>query len=277
LLIVYWVFLGAHRFSDLQSQSGLSRSLLTNRLRRLELLGVLERCSYESQRSDYRLTKMGKDLYSVALALIEWDKSWHYDAECITHHIVHTGCGQGFTPQARCGHCHDLLVARDCDWQRGSGEPGELLSEDNRQRRSRVSPGVLSQAHPIMDRSLEILGDRWTALIIAAAFFRVRSFKNFQQTLGIATNILSDRLSRLTELGVLIRAGDGHPEYRLSQSGLALFPVIVALLDWGDRWLCSEEKPALILTHLCCGQALAMEVCCDQCNAVIKFGEFRSS
>ena len=123
-----------------------------------------------------------------------------------------------------------------------------------------------------MDRSLEILGDRWTALTIAAAFYRVRTLGGFQQALGIATNILSSRLSRLTELGIFTRNEQGRGEYRLTEEGLSLFPVIVTLMRWGDRWFCDE--PALVLSHRSCNQPLVSMMVCDQCDSRVGFGDF---
>lgn len=274
LLLAYWVFLGVYRFADLLGRTGLSRSLISNRLKRLELQGVLERRAYQPGRFEYHLTAMGKDLYDVALAIIRWDKRWHYTPGCLTHHSVHKACGREFTPLAVCDHCGGEVDARNCEWQVGPGEPDATLTVDSQTRRSRIAPSALAGEHPIMDRSLEILGDRWTALTIAAAFYRIRTFNGFQRALGIASNILSDRLSRLTALGILTQDGRNRGQYRLTEEGLSLFPVIVTLMRWGDRWLSDAGGPALILRHRSCQQVLLMRMSCDQCGEKIGFGDF---
>ncbi len=273
LLLVYWVFLGSYRFADLQSKSGLSKSLVSNRLKRLEYQGVLERRPYQGGRFEYHLTPMGKDLYGVALSIIRWDKRWHYSKDCLTHHLVHKSCNQQFSPLPQCGHCGGVVDARNCDWHYGPGKPDTELSA-SATRRSRIAAAALDTEHPIMERSLEILGDRWTALTIAAAFYRVRTFMGFQQALGIATNILSDRLSRLLALGIFSARRNSRDEYRLTEQGLDLFPVIVSLLQWGDRWLSDDTGPSLVLVHRTCGTPLQALECCDQCGEQIHFGGF---
>src|SRR3954463_2348161 len=88
-------------------------------------------------------------------------------------------------------------------------------------------------------RALEVLGDRWTLLVIRDAFLGVRRFDDFQRRLGIARNVLADRLARLTDEGMLERvAYQERPvrhEYRLTEKGIDLWPVVVSLLQWGDK------------------------------------------
>jgi len=98
-------------------------------------------------------------------------------------------------------------------------------------------------------RSLEVLGEWWTFLIIRDAFFGVRHFEGFQSSLGIARNVLSARLGKLVETGVLDRRPDPNDgrriEYRLTAKGKALLPIIVAIAQWGaEHMRCpSEELP----------------------------------
>lgn len=100
-------------------------------------------------------------------------------------------------------------------------------------------------------RSLEEIGEWWSLLIVRECTQGSTRFDEFQSQLGIARNILAARLQRLTELGVLERYPlddrantDG---YRLTQKGEDLYPVLVALLQWGDRWLAPEGNPPLAL------------------------------
>ncbi|MFT5033656.1 MAG: DNA-binding HxlR family transcriptional regulator [Bacteroidia bacterium] len=274
LLLMYWVFLGVYRFAELQIKTGLSKSLVSSRLKRLEQQGVLERRAYQGGRYEYHLTPMGKDLYAVALALIRWDKQWHYSPDCVTHHLVHKQCGKEFMPAPVCTHCNHEFEARSCDWHYGPGKPDKELSKESGSRRSRIPPAALDVEHPIMDRSLEILGDRWTALTIAAAFYRVRTFSGFQLALGIASNILSDRLGRLVALGIFSERQHSRSEYRLTEQGLALFPLIVCLMRWGDKWLADDGGPALVLVHRSCNTLLEPLMRCDQCNEALHFGDF---
>jgi DNA-binding HxlR family transcriptional regulator len=93
-------------------------------------------------------------------------------------------------------------------------------------------------------RSAAIVGDRWSLLIVRDAFDGVRRFSDFQRSLGIARNILSDRLQRLLDAGILaMQAGGGaRQEYVLTAKGKSLFPVVVALRQWGEHHLFGEGE-----------------------------------
>jgi DNA-binding HxlR family transcriptional regulator len=87
-------------------------------------------------------------------------------------------------------------------------------------------------------QTLSVIGEHWTMLIIRDAFFGLRRFDQFQKSLGIARNVLSDRLKKLVQTGVLEKTeGPGHPEYRLTEKGLALQPIMIAMTQWGDRYM----------------------------------------
>ncbi len=120
--------------------------------------------------------------------------------------------------------------------------------------------------------ALEVIPDRWSALVLREAFFGVRRFSDFRRSLGIARNTLTDRLNRLVEQGVLekqrIAETNEWQEYRLTEMGLDLYPVTVALMQWGDRWR-APDGPPLRLTHKECGGELALELSCDRCGAEV--------
>jgi len=98
-------------------------------------------------------------------------------------------------------------------------------------------------------RALEIVGERWTLLIVRDAFLGVRRFDDFQRSLGVARNVLTDRLRRLVEAGVLERVPTVERadrfEYRLTRQGRDLGLALSALREWGDRYL-SDEPPVLL-------------------------------
>jgi DNA-binding HxlR family transcriptional regulator len=90
-------------------------------------------------------------------------------------------------------------------------------------------------------QALEVLGDWWTLLIVRDAFFGVRRFKDFRADLGLAKNVLADRLAHLVEHGILEKIDVGKVgaryEYRLTEKGEALLPVLTALREWSDDWI----------------------------------------
>jgi DNA-binding HxlR family transcriptional regulator len=118
--------------------------------------------------------------------------------------------------------------------------------------------------------SLEVVGERWTLLILRDAFMGIRRFEAFQQSLGVARNVLQTRLTRLVEEGVLNREqySERPPryEYRLTDKGLELWPVLVALLQWGTRYVLAGEK-ILVLEHNGCGGELDDRRKCVRCGA----------
>ena len=118
--------------------------------------------------------------------------------------------------------------------------------------------------------TLDVLPDRWSALILREAFFGVRRFSEFRRNLSIARNTLTDRLNRLVEQEVLLKQRvaetNDWEEYRLTEKGLDLYPVVVALMQWGDRWS-APNGPPLLLKHRDCGGELALELKCQRCNA----------
>jgi DNA-binding HxlR family transcriptional regulator len=125
-------------------------------------------------------------------------------------------------------------------------------------------------------RSLELVGDRWTLLIVRDALQGVHRFDDFRARLGVAHNVLSDRLSRLTEAGVLERhryqQRPDRYEYHLTQQGRDLWPVVMSLLLWGDRYLAPDGPPKLAL-HRNCGGRLTPQLTCADCGASLAYGD----
>ena len=127
-------------------------------------------------------------------------------------------------------------------------------------------------------RSLELIGERWTILIIRDAFLGIRRFDDFQRNLGIARNVLQARLARLVETGILERVRyQERPErfeYRLSPKGLDLWPVVVSLLAWGDRHA-APDGPPMLLEHRGCGGRVNDRRICEECGALLEVGDVR--
>jgi DNA-binding HxlR family transcriptional regulator len=119
-------------------------------------------------------------------------------------------------------------------------------------------------------RALEVLGDRWTLLVIRDAFLGVRRFDDFQRDLGVARNVLTDRLQRLVEEGILERhLYQERPErfeYRLTAKGLDLWPITISLLHWGDRYYATDSGPPRIVRHRDCGGEITRHLTCERCG-----------
>src|ERR1700761_3206747 len=118
-----------------------------------------------------------------------------------------------------------------------------------------------------LSRALEIVGERWTLLILRDAFFGVRRFGDFAAHLGVPRAVLSDRLGALTEAGVLDRAGGGHghPEYALTSKGQKLWPAIRTLLAWGDEHY-SDRGPRRVFRHAIDDGPVTASGACQTCG-----------
>ncbi|MGQ0840063.1 winged helix-turn-helix transcriptional regulator [Actinokineospora sp.] len=125
--------------------------------------------------------------------------------------------------------------------------------------------------------ALSQVGDRWTFLLLREAFFGVHRFVDFQRNLGVARNLLSERLGQLTANGILERrlyqTRPERHEYRLTDKGRDLFGVTVAIMRWGDRWL--SDTPPLLLTHAEDGGAVEQELRCADCGQVLTARDVR--
>lgn len=121
--------------------------------------------------------------------------------------------------------------------------------------------------------TLGIVGERWTILILRDAFLGVRRFDTFQKRLGIARNVLQTRLERLVDEGILRRdAYSERPprfEYRLTEKGVDLWPVVIALLKWGDRHVMDGVAP-VVIEHRDCGGEIDDRRRCTACGAELE-------
>jgi DNA-binding HxlR family transcriptional regulator len=121
-------------------------------------------------------------------------------------------------------------------------------------------------------RAMDILGERWTMLIMREAFYGVRRFSDMQRNLGIARNILSTRLQTLVRAGILERrqyqVEPERFEYRLTQAGRDLYPAVIAIMKWGDEYLAEEAGPPVVLRHSC-GELVDPVLVCDHCGGAL--------
>jgi DNA-binding HxlR family transcriptional regulator len=124
-----------------------------------------------------------------------------------------------------------------------------------------------------MARALEVVGERWTILILRDLFMGLRRFDEIQADLGIARNVLQRRLEHLVETGVVERRiyqeRPARHEYRLTEKGIDLWPVTVALLQWGDKHEAAPEGPPTVLRHRDCGGELTAHRTCARCGALL--------
>lgn len=128
-------------------------------------------------------------------------------------------------------------------------------------------------------KSVEVIGERWTLLVVREVFLGTRRFEDFRRRLGIARNILADRLDGLVDAGILERRlyqeRPERYEYRLTEKGLDFYPIILALKKWGDRWEVGPEGPPLLTRHDC-GEVFDPIAVCPHCGREVDAHDVRA-
>jgi DNA-binding HxlR family transcriptional regulator len=117
-------------------------------------------------------------------------------------------------------------------------------------------------------RALDLVGERWSLLILRESFFGVRRYGEFARNLSIPRPTLSARLKTLVDAGVLERV-DPIPEYVLTRAGRDLFGAVVTLMQWGDRHLAGPDEPPILVRHKDCGELVDAKVACRHCGGEI--------
>jgi DNA-binding HxlR family transcriptional regulator len=263
------------RFSQFQVRLGVARSTLAARLRQLVSGGLLA----EHPRAfgpEYHPTERGRDFFACLMVAMRWGDRWYFKKRSRPTAAIHDGCGQPLEAVLRCDKCHEVISARDVAARR----PGPFTASPRLALRRRTPDLSLLERKRICSiaRTLSVMGDHWTSLLIREAFFGTRRFDDFQRNLAIAPNILSSRLRRLVEKEILVAAPYGNwpvrHEYRLTERGLDLYHLPLAMLAWGQRWLDTSESD-IELIHTTCGHDLKPVLSCNRCATPIAREDIR--
>ena len=274
-LILRAAFLGARRFQDWQAALGLSDPLLASRLRSLVAAGILARvpCADHRARHEYHLTGQGLDLWASLVAIWAWETSWVSGRADTAPLLIHGECGQSITPRLACGSCGRVAAARDVSQRPGPGA-GMDAAPRARHHRLTTQPGDSSDSQLYESQTMAVIGDRWSAAVLAASFAGIRRFTDFQRELHIPPYVLTQRLKSFLAIDIVYQVATAtnrsHHEYRLSAKGLALFPVLMLLMQWADQWLAGSAGPPLEVTHQSCGQDLRPELQCSACGLALQ-------
>jgi DNA-binding HxlR family transcriptional regulator len=130
-------------------------------------------------------------------------------------------------------------------------------------------------------RSADVLGDHWNLLLIRQACLGMRRFNDFQAALGIGRNILATRLARLVDEGIFAKVpyqdSPARYEYRLTDKGRDVYPILAALAAWGERWLTGPEGTPLVLHHTTCDHDMHAVVVCSECAEPINVRNVRAN
>lgn len=275
MLVIRDVFLGFRRFEDLRQRSGAARGTLASRLRRLVENGILYKNPYQSSppRYEYRLTDKGLDLYPIILNIWNWETRWGGGHQ-LPPQLIHKSCGRPMTPRFVCGECQQPIALHDVRFEAGEADPKAAAVPPRFQRRSKSRGKSDEAVDERFFHTLDIIGDRWTGLVNAAAYFGLHRYDDIAKGIGIATNILSDRLKLLVNHGVMERrAYQKRPvryEYHLTEKGRELYPIAVSMHEWANRWIVEEERRPLRLIHKPCATPLRSRMICSECGEQLR-------
>lgn len=271
-LILREAFFGVRRFDKFQARLGIPRQTLSSRLNVLvekQIFSIGRKAGEPGHQ--YFLTERGKDLFPAMLSLMEFGDKWLTGGQPPPLQLIHTKCGKECQPTTVCSSCLEPVEAWDVAPRDGPGAGYEPAEARPRSRRS-SDPTLLQRVRPCsVARSLSIIGDRWSFLILREGWTGVRRFEEMRENLGIAPNILTDRLNRLVDAEVFRRVPYGNgdrQEYRFTAKGLALYKPMIVMMAWGDKWL-TNGKPPMRLRHKPCGQDFTPIVVCSECKQPI--------
>lgn len=260
LLIIQQALLGATRYADFAERLPISHSVLTRRLAAMTAEDLLARTQYQSNppRFDYRATRRGRALWPMLVSIWDWERCWVPDHAEPLPAIRHTACGVDCSPVLTCRHCRHAAAPETLVAQWGpSGSWARSMPVGSTRRRSHGDRAAGAAA--LFPHTMAILGNRWAFAVMVAAFLGTTRFTDFAGQLGAPPGSLTDRLQILVGHGVL------DADYRLTDKGRAVLPIILTALDWAQRWYDAADGPAVVVTHIDCGGAFHARLVCDAC------------
>ena len=209
LLILQEVFWGINSFNEMLAATGVSKGVLADRLRWLQAVDCLHKKADGDggKRMRYHLTRKSIQLYDCALMAVAWERRFFESAELDQVILLHRKCGQPIQPQLRCRRCSQEVRVHDVSYKPGPGATRDERDKKVR-RRSSLSVQDVPSGRSLYKNLINIVGDRWTANLIALSFHGLTRFDQFHRELPVATNILSDRLKFLVEAGVFVGGAD---------------------------------------------------------------------
>lgn len=276
LRILRHAFAGARRYGDYQKRLPISNAVLSGRLQWLTEVELLRHARYQVHppRFEYRLAKRGRELWATLSAILMWESRWGQDESSHLTTIDHIGCSDHVELILGCKACGRPTGPRDV---RGHFGPsgGWLRSVPASSTRRRSNNRQTSE----FDETMAIMGNRWSAAIHGAMLQGVTRFGDFESVLAIPPTVLSNRLTKFQERGI-VRANPSAQradwnEYHLAEKGLDFYTVDAFAFDWAQRWFIAPEGPALITMHLECGEEFHPIYTCASCAQRVRARDLR--
>jgi DNA-binding HxlR family transcriptional regulator len=273
ILILQNAFLGNNRFNELKHHTGASKGTLISRLDFLIQHNMIRKHAYSQKplRYEYRLTSKTLGLYPWALAVWKWEVQWCAGSPTIPSQLIHhKGCKHELQPFVICKHCKQPIHLDDIERDYVAVDLNSYdISENNKPNNFRSS-AIDNDSHSF-ESIVDIAGDRWNTMILACCFFGYKRYDDFHSLLGIATNILSDRLKKLTDMGVLSKVlyqnAPKRFEYILTEKGKSLHQQTMVMRQWALDTLPPMPSP-FVIKHKNCGHDLEVALVCAWCKEI---------
>lgn len=257
---------GATRYAEFRAELPISNSVLSGRLNWLTEAGLFERSQYEERpaRYEYQLTARGRSTWQVLTAIWMWERRW-FDRGGELPKLGHKGCSGDVEVAMGCSVCHEPAHARNVTGSFGpSGGWKRSVPAGATRRRSD------DREAPQFPKTMSLLGNRWSSAIVGAMFQGVHAFKDFEALLEISPTLLSQRLTMLTENGIVAASPSEQRSdwkaYRLTEQGIDFFSVIAFVFDWAQSWFVAPEGPSFVMTHSDCSAEFHPELICTTCG-----------
>lgn len=259
--VLLGAFTGINQFDAWHHRLGIPRATLTDRLTKLITLGLMRKRSYGERptRQGYRLTQAGLKLYNHVLMFWVWERRWGQRRDALPDRLVHSSCGQSFTPVLACSGCHEETALGDL----------LLTLKVNPVLHERASQAVRAARVARVDNTgMGLRVDRWSLLIVNAVILGCHHFDQLEHVLGISSSVLARRLSGMVQSG-LLRCQDDTDDhrrsfYRLTPASRDLFGYLVCLSSWANQHYL-RQNGSIRPVHKTCGLAFVPEVLCSCC------------
>ena len=261
-------FTGVNRFEAWQEHLAIPRSTLSGRLRKLVEMGLLRQRVYQERprRFAYHLTSAGLKLYDQVLMIWMWEKRWGSRKASLPARLFHRPCGHVFTPVIACTAC-------GCKAGMGDLHLGLEVNQHLLHKTAEAGRTARVAATEVTGLGLGLRVNRWSLLIVTALILGCHHFDELCHALGIASSVLSRRLSGMVEAGLLVCQTDLRDArrniYRLTPASRDLFGYLVCFSTWASRDYLRQPS-SIRPTHTSCGKAFVPRVLCSACAEPVK-------
>ncbi len=261
---------GTRRFEDWQDLLPISAAVLASRLRLMSEQGILlpVEPDEEPRRREYRITPRGAALWPLMVTIWAWESRWAAGHAEEMPAMVHRACGHPFVPLLACRACGEVVPPREVTGDFGPSGSWPRSAPNTTMRRR--SSGSANLGPGFFPQSRALIGNRWSAAMLGAAYLGAHRFSHFQRRLGAPATVISDRLRTFGELGVLDATGAAdradRATYRLTDKGRAFFPVVMSAIEWGQRWFLAPEGPAVVFRHRESDHGFSVLLLCSACS-----------